>query len=150
MAADQQSGGLERRLPRFPDGKGFLDKVVVARAHEAMERMGAPPDATVLLDHGSRSTSESLRAWRPELNPSSPSWCPLIGADGPLGLLTMCSRKANGFNQADRDLLSQIGTQTSLVLENALAYRRLRASRDDLEDSPLPRIGNRIGVQFET
>ena len=37
---------------------------------------------------------------------------PLLGADGPLGLLTMCSRRANAFNPADRDLLSQIGTQT--------------------------------------
>ena len=62
---------------------------------------------------------------------------PLLGADGPLGLLTMCSRRANGFNEADRDLLSQIGTQTSLVLENALAYGRLRASRDDLEEQRL-------------
>jgi formate hydrogenlyase transcriptional activator len=49
----------------------------------------------------------------------------------------MCSRKANGFSEADRDLLSQIGTQTSLVLENALAYGRLRASRDDLEEQRL-------------
>ena len=49
----------------------------------------------------------------------------------------MCSRRANGFNEADRDLLSQIGTQTSLVLENALAYGRLRASRDDLEEQRL-------------
>ena len=49
----------------------------------------------------------------------------------------MCSRRADGFNEADRDLLSQIGTQTSLVLENALAYGRLRASRDDLEEQKL-------------
>jgi len=62
---------------------------------------------------------------------------PLVGADGPLGVLIMCSRMANGFNEADRDLLSQIGTQTSLVLENALAYGRLRASRDDLEEQRL-------------
>ena len=62
---------------------------------------------------------------------------PLMGAHGPLGLLTMCSRRADGFNEADRDLLSQIGTQTSLVLENALAYGRLRASRDDLKEQRL-------------
>ena len=62
---------------------------------------------------------------------------PLLRADGRLGLLTMCSRKANAFNEADRDLLSQIGTQISLVLENALAYGQLRASRDDLEEQRL-------------
>jgi formate hydrogenlyase transcriptional activator len=62
---------------------------------------------------------------------------PLLGGNGPLGLLTMCSRKANAFSEADRDLLSQIGTQISLLLENALAYGRLRASRDDLEEQRL-------------
>ena len=39
--------------------------------------------------------------------------------------------------QEDSDLLSQIGTQISLALDNALAYGRLRASRDDLEDQRL-------------
>ena len=62
---------------------------------------------------------------------------PLLGTEGPIGLLTMCSRRPEAFSEADRDLLSQIGTQTSLVLENALAYGRLRASRDDLEEQRL-------------
>ena len=72
---NKQSGSLERRFLDFPTGKGFVDKVVVGRAHEAMERMVAPPDATVLL-----AVSEQIylrpSARRPEPNPSSrPSWC---------------------------------------------------------------------------
>ena len=59
---------------------------------------------------------------------------PLVGANGPLGLMNLSSRSADAFSQADSDLLSQIGTQISLVLDNALAYGRLRASRDDLEE----------------
>ena len=42
-----------------------------------------------------------------------------------------------GLTRRTSDLLAQIGTQTSLVLENALAYGRLRASRDDLEEQRL-------------
>ena len=62
---------------------------------------------------------------------------PLLGANGPLGLMNLSSRRADAFSEADSDLLSQIGTQISLVLDNALAYGRLRASRDDLEEQRL-------------
>jgi formate hydrogenlyase transcriptional activator len=62
---------------------------------------------------------------------------PLVGSDGPLGLFNMSSRTAHAFSQQDFDLLSQIGTQISLALDNALAYGRLRASNDDLQDQRL-------------
>jgi formate hydrogenlyase transcriptional activator len=62
---------------------------------------------------------------------------PLVAANGPLGLMHMSSRKENAFCPADLDLLSQIGTQISLALDNALAYGRLRASHDDLDDQRL-------------
>src|SRR5271165_4036622 len=133
---NKQSGSLERRFLDFPTGKGFLAKVVVVeptKLWSEWSRLRTPQyystteaDIPPALREASRA--ESLL---------SAVLVPLMGADGPLGLLTMCSRKANGFNEADRDLLSQIGTQTSLVLENALAYGRLRASRDDLEEQRL-------------
>ena len=141
---NKQSGSLERRFLDFPTGKGFLEKVVVVEptklwsewSHLRTPQYYSTTEADIPASLREASRAESLL---------SAVLVPLLGADGPLGLLTMCSRRANGFNEADRDLLSQIGTQTSLVLENALAYGRLRASRDDLEEQkPLPRIGNRI------
>src|SRR5271166_4105990 len=133
---NKQSGSLERRFLDFPTGKGFLDKVNVVeptklwsewsllRTPQYYSTCGA--DVPLALREASRA--ESLL---------SAVLVPLTGSDGPLGLLTMCSRRADAFSEADRDLLSQIGTQTSLVLENALAYGRLRASRDDLEEQKL-------------
>ena len=53
---------------------------------------------------------------------------PLVTGSGPLGLLAIGSRKLDAFKQADLDLLSQIGNQISLALDNALAYGRLNAS----------------------
>ncbi len=47
------------------------------------------------------------------------------------------SRKENSFGQPDLDLLSQVSNQISLALDNALAYGRLTASRDHLEDQRL-------------
>jgi formate hydrogenlyase transcriptional activator len=133
---NKQSGSLERRFLDFPTGRGFLDKVVVAEPTKLWSEWSrlrtpqyySPLEADIPPALREASRAESLL---------SAVLVPLLSVDGPLGLLTMCSRRANGFNEADRDLLSQIGTQISLVLENALAYGRLRASRDDLEEQRL-------------
>src|SRR6201998_4787222 len=133
---NKQSGRLERRFLDFPTGKGFLDKINVVEPTKLWSEWSllrtpqyySPCGADIPPALREASRAESLL---------SAVMVPLMGTDGPLGLLTMCSRRADGFSEADRDLLSQIGTQTSLVLENALAYGRLRASRADLEEQKL-------------
>ena len=133
---NKQTDRFEREFFDFPGGKGLLEKVVVAEPNELWSEWSrfrtpqfySPTEAHITPALREASRSESLQ---------SAVMVPLLGADGPLGLVTMCSRKANAFSEGDRDLLSQIGTQISLVLENALAYGRLRASRDDLEEQRL-------------
>ncbi len=133
---NKQSGNLERRFIDFPTGKGFIDKVNVVEPTKLWSEWSllrtpqyySPCAADIPPALREAARAESLL---------SAVMVPLMGSEGCLGLLTMCSRRANGFTEADRDLLSQIGTQTSLVLENALAYGRLRASRDDLEEQKL-------------
>ncbi len=58
-------------------------------------------------------------------------------ANGPLGVITMGSRRPNHFGQADLDLLSQISNQIALAVDNALAYGRLNASAARLEEERL-------------
>jgi formate hydrogenlyase transcriptional activator len=133
---NKQTGHFERRFLDFPSGKGFLEKVAVAEPNKLWSEWSrfrtpqfySPTESDIPSAIQEACRSESLL---------SAIFVPLLGADGPLGLLTMCSHKAKAFNEADRDLLAQIGTQISLVLENALAYGRLRASRDDLEEQRL-------------
>ena len=133
---NKQRDRFEREFLDFPGGKGLLEKVVVAEPNELWSEWSrfrtpqffSPTEAHIPPSLREASRSESLQ---------SAVMVPLLGADGPLGLVTMCSRKANAFSEGDRDLLSQIGTQISLVLENALAYGRLRQSRDDLEEQRL-------------
>jgi formate hydrogenlyase transcriptional activator len=62
---------------------------------------------------------------------------PLATANGPLGVITMGSKLPNAFGQSDLDLLSQISIQISLALDNALAYGRLTASKNRLEEERL-------------
>src|SRR5262249_44739808 len=56
---------------------------------------------------------------------------------GPLGAIILGSRRLNSFGQADLDLLSQLSTQVALAVENAVAYGRVTAARDRLEEERL-------------
>jgi len=130
---NKETSSLERRFLDFPTGKGILEKLVVAvptQTHYDWWKVRRP-------QFSSRTEVDFPRALRDALVAESlvsGVVVPLMGANGPLGAVAMCSRRENGFNEADSDLLSQIGTQISLVLDNALAFGRLRASRDELEE----------------
>ena len=134
---NKQSGYLERTLLDFPNGRGFLEKLKVAVFGNLesewwrlrMPRFYAPqemPDLPLAMHEAAKA--ESL---------ISSVALPLVGSKGPLGLMNMSSRKTKAFSESDADLLSQIGTQISLALDNAMAYGRLRESRDDLEHQRL-------------
>ncbi len=134
---NKQSGRLELTFLDFPTSRGFWAKVVAtvpSKLESEWWRLCTPqfyapqemPDLPPAIREAVRA--ESLL---------SAATVPLVGANGPLGLMNMGSRKPNAFSEADVDLLSQVGTQISLALGNALAYRRLRASRNDLEDQRL-------------
>jgi len=133
---NKETGCLERKYLDFQGGKGFLEKVITVEPTNLWSEWSrvrtpqfySPYEADIPPALREACRAESLQ---------SAALIPLLGAEGNLGLLTMCSRRANAFSETDRDLLSQIGTQISLLLENALAYGRLRASRDDLEEQRL-------------
>src|SRR5271166_2041839 len=133
---NKQTGCLERKFLDFPTGKGILEKVdvvVPTKTHYEWWTLRTPQfsawaDAESPLALREAVIAESLL---------SRLTVPLVGVNGPLGALVLSSREENAFSEADTDLLSEIGTQISLVLDNALAYGRLRASHDDLEEQRL-------------
>lgn len=134
---NKQAECLERKFIDFPTGRGFLDKVVITVPGNLdsecwrlqTPQIYAPNEITELPG----TIREAIQA---ESLVSLVS-VPLLGADGPLGLMKIGSRTADAFGEADVDLLSQIGGQISLALDNALAYGRLRSSRDELEEHRL-------------
>ena len=129
---NKPSGRLELKYDDFPTGRGFLEKVDDSAPTEIETECWRLRRPQIYSDEFP-GLPEPLRvAARAEALVSAVT-VPLVGAEGPLGLLNMASRKANAFREADLDLLSQIGTQISLALDNSLAYGRLRASHDDLE-----------------
>ena len=134
---NKQTGCLERRFIDFPTGKGFLAKVSVAIPSKLESDRWRLGTAQFYAPHEMPDLPPEIREAIEAESLLSRVSVPLVGANGPLGLMNLSSRRADAFSQADSDLLSQIGTQVSLVLDNALAYARLRASRDDLEEQRL-------------
>ncbi len=134
---DKKLGRLERRFLDFPTGRGFLAKTNVGVLPNVVSenwfRVRIPHTDSAEMASVLPNLREALRAE----SLVSVVLVPLVGADGPLGLLVMGSRKTNAFSDGDLDVLSQIGTQISSALDNALAYERLRASHDDLQDQRL-------------
>jgi formate hydrogenlyase transcriptional activator len=133
---NKQTGSLERKYLDFPTGRGFVEKspiLVPGNFDREILRRRTPNIYSGDFAGLPAGTREAFRAEAI----LSLVLVPLVGVNGPLGVLAMCSRKGNAFRESDLDLLSQIGTQISLVLDNALAYERLRASHDDLQDQRL-------------
>jgi formate hydrogenlyase transcriptional activator len=133
---DQQAQQFECAALDFPESWGFLTDRTVKMTPEDTERM-----RTRTIEIWSRPEIDCL----PEVVTTllraesivSMATVPLVISQGPLGALALGSRRLNHFKQTDADLLTQIGYQISLALENAVAYGRLTTSKDRLEDERL-------------
>ncbi len=131
MLFDGRSDRLNVAVLDFPASRGFMSDIPVHVAQEDLERLRArQPRLLTPSDKMPPVMAQMLRAE----SIASVTALPLVGASGPIGAMVLGSRKQNGFSQADLDLLSQVSSQISLAITNALAYGRLSASRDHLED----------------
>ncbi len=134
---DKHSNQLECVVLDFPGGKGLM------APGERAELSG--PDYAKLRARMPElwSIQEIENLPKPILNKFkvesiiSMAVAPLVTASGPLGVLTMGSRRPDNFGQEDLDLLSQLSTQIALAVENAVAYGRVAAARDRLHEERL-------------
>jgi formate hydrogenlyase transcriptional activator len=134
---DKQSNQLECAILDFPGGKGFLADIP-ARAVTDQEAVKMRARTAEIW------SQQDIDKLRPEVlerlkaeSIAAMVVAPLGTSNGPLGLMSMGSKRPNNFGQEDLDILSQISAQISLALDNALAYGRLSASRNRLEDERL-------------
>jgi formate hydrogenlyase transcriptional activator len=134
---DKHSNHLECAILDFPGSKGFLADIPArAVTDQETEKM-----RTRAAEIWSQQDIEKLR---PEVlerlkaeSIAAMVVAPLGTSNGPLGLMSMGSKRPNSFGQEDLDIFSQISAQISLALDNALAYGRLTASKNRLEDERL-------------
>ena len=134
---DRERNRLECAVLDFPESKSSLAGLgtreltdedlgkIKARQHDLLTRAD--------MEKLPASVVETLRSEGIE----AVAIAPLGTANRPLGVIGLGSRRANHFGVEDLELLSQVGTQISLALDNALAYARLNSSRDRLEEERL-------------
>jgi len=131
---EKGSHKLHSAVLDFPGGKGVLADVGSTDLTEAeYEKLCTRQSEIWSPNHMEKLPASIAETFRAE-SITSVAVAPLATSSGPLGILAIGSRKANAFGQEDLDLLSQISTQISLALDNALAYGRLNASAARLED----------------
>jgi formate hydrogenlyase transcriptional activator len=133
MLFEDRSDRLKVVVLDFPASRGFMSDIPVQHvAQEDLERLRAR-EPRVVVTPSDKMPPVIARMLGAE-SIASVTALPLVGASGPIGAMVLGSRKENSFSQADLDLLSQVSSQISLAIDNALAYGRLSASRDHLED----------------
>lgn len=134
---DRHFNRLECAFIEFPGREGFLEDFPVSQlTEESLQKMRTrTPElwSTVEINKLPPLVLEQLKTESIVAMAVSP----LVTSSGPLGVITLGSRRANNFSQSDLDLLSQISTQISLSVDNALAYGRLSASKNRLEQEKL-------------
>jgi formate hydrogenlyase transcriptional activator len=134
---DKQSNKLELVVLDFPGGKGFLADIPVAElTDQDLERMRTRRPEIRSQQEIEKLPPAVLERLKAE-SIATLAVAPLGTSNGPFGFISMGSKRPDKFGQEDLDVLSQISAQISLALDNALAYGRLSASRNRLEDERL-------------
>jgi formate hydrogenlyase transcriptional activator len=134
---EERSNRLKCIVLDFPGTRGFLGEVSIAEVSEAdLERLRTRRPNVVPASEIGRLHPVFESVLKAE-SIVTLATVPLITTTGPIGIMTLGSRRASSFEQADLELLAQVGNQIALALDNALAYGRLTASRDRLEEERL-------------
>lgn len=134
---EEQSNRLKCAVLDFPESRGFLADISVTEVSQGgLNKLRTRTPTIMAASDIAALPAIIVEVLKAESIVTVAS-APLITAAGPIGVITLGSRRDKSFGQADLDLLSQVADQISLALDNALAYGRLAASRNRLEDERL-------------
>jgi formate hydrogenlyase transcriptional activator len=134
---DRESHQFDCAVLDFPTCRGeYGNNPVLQPAESLLERMedGIPRIWTEADIEG--TSAGVLSALRRE-SIKSVITAPLVTAQGVMGMMALGSRQSAYFDQADLDLLLQVENQLALAVDNAIAYGRLDAFKNQLQDEKL-------------
>ena len=132
---DQQSRRLNCAVLDFPSSRSALSRFDIPDVPEQlMEKLRSRTPVIETMADIERKFPVAIFAPLRGESIVSFAHVPLVAPRGPIAAMTLGSRRANAFSQGDLDLLMQVASQIALALDNALAYERLNASRNHLED----------------
>jgi formate hydrogenlyase transcriptional activator len=134
---DKNSNQLECVVLDFPSGKGSLTEVFKSELNDTdHEKLRVHAPELLSIEEIERLPARIVEKLKIE-SIASMAIAPMLTASGPLGVMTMGSRRPDNFGQEDLDLLSQISNQIALAVDNAIAYGRVTEARDRLEEERL-------------
>jgi formate hydrogenlyase transcriptional activator len=134
---DGESHQFDCAVLDFPTRKGEGgDNPVLEPAETILEQMedGIP---RIWTEEEIRGTSARVLNALQRESIKSLITAPLVTAQGVVGMMALGSRQPAHFNQSDLDLLLQVENQLALALDNAIAYGRLDAFKNHLQDEKL-------------
>ena len=134
---DGESHQFECAVLDFPDRRGTGKELPALNPAEVIiERMGDRTPRVWTEEDIEGFTTPVSRILKAESIKSLIS-APLVTAQGLAGMIALGSRQSHYFSQADLDLLLQVENQMALALDNAIAYGRLDAFKNRLQDEKL-------------
>ncbi|MBV9609361.1 MAG: sigma 54-interacting transcriptional regulator, partial [Acidobacteria bacterium] len=134
---DKHSNQMECVVLDFPSGKGSLTAIARSELRDGdHEKLRARVPDLLSIEQIEKLPAPIAEILKAE-SITSMAIAPMVTASGPVGVITMGSRRSNKFGQEDLDLLSQISTQIALAVDNAVAYGRVTEARDRFQDERL-------------
>jgi formate hydrogenlyase transcriptional activator len=122
----------------FPEGKGFFHE-------ELVYSIEGSPSGTAFRTMKPLTLQSPFAGWLDSpiaqiaVREGLKSVCclPLISRNRAIGVLVLGRLRDDAFSQADISFLSQVANQIALAVENALAYREIRALKEQLSKEKL-------------
>lgn len=131
---DQSSGELVRQAEDFPLGKGLLAQSQMSASNSPAARSLEARSALLFSKEQMQSFDREVA--QPLLAGGLQSLCciPMLRPQGPLGVLTLGSTRVNAFRPDDLSLLTQVGAQLGIALENSHAAAEIEVLKRRLND----------------
>jgi formate hydrogenlyase transcriptional activator len=134
---DGESHQYDCAVLEFPNRKGsHEDNPVLQPADALLERMEDRIPKIWKEEEIEGVSAPALRTLKSE-SIRSLITAPLVTAQGVAGMMALGSRQPHYFSRDDLDLLLQVENQMALALDNAIAYGRLDAFKNRLQDEKL-------------
>lgn len=135
---DPETHQLRAHGLNFPANQGFLEK------SNLFPLEGTPPGLAftsrkIVLTKKLNLTEFPAEVMKRVLNEGLASGCdvPLISREQALGTLSVVSYREDAFPEDDADILSNIGSQLAIAVENAQAYQEIASLKERLTKEKL-------------
>jgi formate hydrogenlyase transcriptional activator len=138
VLVDPAKGQLRLEALDFPSGKTQIHEVQMASLEDSPAADAMRTRQPLLMNRAEieRFPSELVRRLLAE-GLQSAVCIPLLRGDRALGTLNVASMREAAFAPNDVELLTQIGNELAIAVENALAFRQIEELKDKLAEEKL-------------